>query len=315
MARLFFHRQKGLVCFFERKYCDLRPDMEIMSDLQKVARILASHIGHTTDLPLAPKLFVIVKGRHLIEVNCVDCHYASLTQTSQRTYHNFSAGSERDGTVEVDRRFLVFFANPGGTERARQGSMRFASSHNIDFTVPGLQNGNRQARGASKTKKSNPLSPLHARNPQAAKANDARTQQGRDMHVIQTSGQRKSEICARKGILGVASVHRVSRKCRAITQIFHAVMAVPAITIDAAHPRNTGSRSHRQLCCRTFDYLSHDLMTRNELRSKRRQIFFYDVQVSPTHSACDDPKQKMPGFELWTWDILDVKERSRRCTL
>jgi hypothetical protein len=56
-------------------------------------------------------------------------------------------------------------------------------------------------------------------------------------------------------------------------------------------------------------------MTRNELRSKRRQIFFYDVQVSPTHSACDDPKQKMPGFELWTWDILDVKERSRRCTL
>ncbi len=51
-------------------------------------------------------------------------------------------------------------------------------------------------------------------------------------------------------------------------------------------------------------------MARNELRSNRRQLLFTDVQVCATHSASDDPKQDVPCFQLWTWNIFDMKECS-----
>ena len=132
------------------------------------------------------------------------------------------------------------------------------------------------------------------------------------MYVIQTSGQRESEIGAHEDILGIASIHRVSRKGGPIAQVFHAVMTVPAIAIDAAHPGNADPRSERQLRGRAFDHFAHDLMTGNELRSEWRQISFNDVQVSATDSAGNHPQQNMSGFELWTGDVLNIKERSRR---
>jgi hypothetical protein len=89
-------------------------------------------------------------------------------------------------------------------------------------------------------------------------------------------------------------------------------MAVPAIAIDTAHPGNADPRSERQLRGRAFDHFPDDLMTGNESRPQRRQISFNDVQVSATDSAGNHPKQNMSGCELWTGDILNIKERSRR---
>jgi hypothetical protein len=83
-------------------------------------------------------------------------------------------------------------------------------------------------------------------------------------------------------------------------------MTVPAIAIYASHPGNTDARSERHLRSRAFDHFPHDLMTRNELRSKRRQISFHDVQVSAAYSTSNDPKQDMSGFKLWTGNILDL---------
>jgi hypothetical protein len=132
------------------------------------------------------------------------------------------------------------------------------------------------------------------------------------MYVIQPSGQRKGEIGAHEDILGIASIHRVSGEGGPIAQIFHVVMTVPAIAIDTAHPGNADPRSERQLRGRAFDHFPDDLMTGYELRSKRRQISFNDVQVSATDSAGNHPKQNMSGCELWTGDILNIKERSWR---
>jgi hypothetical protein len=67
-------------------------------------------------------------------------------------------------------------------------------------------------------------------------------------------------------------------------------MTEPAVVIDAAHPGNADTRSQLQLLGRAFDYLSHDLMTGNNSRPNRRKLSFNDVQVSPTHSASDDPQ-------------------------
>ena len=56
------------------------------------------------------------------------------------------------------------------------------------------------------------------------------------MHIVQTLRERKREVGARQCILGVASIDRVSSKRRVVAQILHAVVAVPAIPIDAADP-------------------------------------------------------------------------------
>jgi hypothetical protein len=48
------------------------------------------------------------------------------------------------------------------------------------------------------------------------------------------------------------------------------VMTVPAITIHAAHPGDTDTRSERHLRSRAFDYFADDLMARNELPPNRR---------------------------------------------
>ena len=83
-----------------------------MRDLQKVARILSSHIGHTAYLALAPKQFVIVKAGHLVEMNSIDGHHSTFTQTSEGTYYDLATGSERDGAVERHGRLLIFLSDP-----------------------------------------------------------------------------------------------------------------------------------------------------------------------------------------------------------
>ena len=110
------------------------------------------------------------------------------------------------------------------------------------------------------------------------------------MCVIQARGQRKYEVCACENILGIATIHGISGENRLVAEILHAVMAVPAIAIDAAHPGNADTRSQRQFLGRAFDYFSHDLMAGNEARSKRRKISFDDMKVSTTDSASDDPQ-------------------------
>jgi hypothetical protein len=89
-------------------------------------------------------------------------------------------------------------------------------------------------------------------------------------------------------------------------------MAIPAITIDAAHPRNTDPGPPRQLRCLAFDDLSYNLVTRDESRLNRWQIALNDVQVSTADPASDDPKQHVSRHELGLRNILNLKKGSRR---
>ena len=143
MLSFLFHCQEGLVCMFQWKNFDLRADMELMSDRKKVARILPSHIGHTAYLALAPKQFVIVKAGHMVEMNGIDGHHSTFTQTGEGTYYDLATGSEGNGTIERHGRLLIFLSDPGGAERDRAFAMGFASGHNIDFAFPGFENSNR----------------------------------------------------------------------------------------------------------------------------------------------------------------------------
>jgi len=53
-------------------------------------------------------------------------------------------------------------------------------------------------------------------------------------------------------------------------------------------------------------------MAGNQARSKWPKVSFNDMKVSPAHAAGYDPQQHVSRFELWTWNIFDMKERWRR---
>jgi hypothetical protein len=126
-----------------------------------------------------------------------------------------------------------------------------------------MQDGNSQTRRATKPKEPDSLSRLDSRNSQAAKADDTGAQQRSNVCVIQARRQPKYEVCACENILGVATIHHITGENRLVAEILKAVMAVPAIAIDAAHPGNADARSHWQLWGRAFNYFSHDLMAGN----------------------------------------------------
>jgi hypothetical protein len=241
-------------------------------------------------------------------VNGVDCHYSPFSETGEGAYYNFAAGSKRDGTVKFDRWFRFFLTYPCRLEGCRRLSVGFAPRHYVDLTLPGLENGNREARRTAKTEEPDPLARLYACNAKAAEADDAGTEEWCDLYIVQTGWQRKHKVRAYECILGETSVYGIASENGVIAQIFAAMPAIPAITVHTTHPGNTDSRSLRQLICCPFDDLADDLMTGYELRLKRREILFDYVQVGATNPARNDAKQHVPRPNCRTWHVPDLKK-------
>ena len=97
------------------------------------------------------------------------------------------------------------------------------------------------------------------------------------MRIIKTGWQGVDKVTSNENILGVAAIYRVPGEDGLVTKVFHAVAAVPAIAIYAAHPRNTDTLSQRQLGCRSFDHLAHDLVSGSQPGQERIQVSFDDM--------------------------------------
>jgi hypothetical protein len=74
---------------------------------------------------------------------------------------------------------------------------------------------------------------------------------------------------------------------------------------------------NRRAACSTWsgisggDDLADDLVPGNNSRIARREFAFYDVQVGSAHPTGKDPKQKVSGLELWSWNVFDVERQLR----
>jgi hypothetical protein len=85
------------------------------------------------------------------------------------------------------------------------------------------------------------------------------------------------------------------------------VAAVPAISINAADPGDSGAASQRQLGCRAADYLADDLVAWNELRAQRRQISFRNMKVSAADSAGQHAQQHVARLQWGTGHLPDLE--------
>jgi len=185
----------------------------------------------------------------------------------------------------------------------------FAPRHYVDLTLPGLQNGNREACRTPKPKEPDPLAGLHAGNAKTTKAYNPGTKKGCDLYIVQTGGQGKHQVRSREGILGETTIYGIPGESGMIAEIFAAMPAIPAIAVHPTHPGNADSRSLRQFMCCAFDDLTDDLMTKNELRLQRREIFLDYVQVGTTNPARNDAEQYVPRLNRRTGHLPDLKKR------
>src|SRR6185503_17783252 len=107
---------------------------------------------------------------------------------------------------KLHRRLLPFVADPCGTERFRQLSVRFTSRGNINFALPRMQHINRQVRRRSKTKQADALSLFDSSHPQSAESDDSSTQQWSCVQIIQLRWNREAEIRPCQRVLGISPV-------------------------------------------------------------------------------------------------------------
>jgi hypothetical protein len=75
------------------------------------------------------------------------------------------------------------------------------------------------------------------------------------------------------------------------------VPAEPAVTVDAAHPRDSDARSHGQFRGCAFHHFADNLMPWDDARMKRREVAFDDVKVGAANSAGNDFDHNMFRLE------------------
>src|SRR5579863_7927262 len=136
---------------------------------------------------------------------------------------------------------------------------------------------------------------MDAGHAEAAKADDAGAQQGRNDRGFGIRRKGNGEVGANGSEFGIASVTAVARENRPIAEVLHLVAAEPAIAVDAAHPRNAGSDSDRQVRCVTCDNFADDLVAGDQLRLEGRKVAFDDVKIGATDTAGQDLEQDLAG--------------------
>src|SRR5690348_811690 len=98
---------------------------------------------------------VIVKLGNSVKMDGIDGHHTPFAQTSESSHNNVSAGREGNRAIKLRRRHVVFATHPRGAERFCQFAMFGAPGRNVNLAAPGLEHGNGNMRGRSKSIQTN----------------------------------------------------------------------------------------------------------------------------------------------------------------
>lgn len=306
-----FYGQQSFIRLIERKHRYLWLETDLRGEGQKIASIGAGHVGDATNLAFAPQQAVIVELRHAIKMDGIDGDHASFAKTSEGGDHNVSCRSEGNGAIECDWRLLGFRSNPGRAEGVGKLAMRFSAGGNVDIAFPRLQDSNGKVGRCAEAKQSHALALLYARNAEAAKADDAGTKQRRGVEIVERGRQRKNEIGASQGILGISAGNRVARERGMVAEILFAAAAVRTHAVGAADPGNTDAGSEGNFVACHFDDFTHNLVTGNDLWMLRRKIAFHDVEISAADTTGSDAEKDVAGFQFGIGDVGDSQRTLR----
>jgi hypothetical protein len=89
------------------------------------------------------------------------------------------------------------------------------------------------------------------------------------------------------------------------------VFAIPAVSINAAHPRHANTCACHKFGRAGVCNFSNNLVSWNYFFAVRRQLAFHNVQVSPANAARANPEQNLAALELWFKHVTNFKRALR----
>jgi hypothetical protein len=170
--------------------------------------------------------------------------------------------------------------------------MGFASSGNIDFTIPVLQHMDCEMGRCPEAEKSDAFAIFDTGYTERTEADDTGTEQRRGVKIIELRRNGKTEIRSGESVFGVTSVHGVAGEGGTVAEVFHVAAAKRTGAIGPTKPGDADAGTFQ---CRTGgdarppnirrginvsgDDLADDLVSGDDAWIASRQFTFYDVQV------------------------------------
>jgi hypothetical protein len=165
-------------------------------------------------------------------------------------------------------------------------------------------------RGAE-AEQAHPISVFHARHAQAAKPDNAGAQKRGGVQIVQSFRKSKHEVLASNCIFGIAAIDRVSGERRRVAEILTAMLAIPTRPVSAADPGDAYASANRKLRIRSVHNFAHDLMTRNDSFTQRRQFAFDNMQIGAANTAGANAQEKMAWLGFRSLHLRNPKRMLR----
>jgi len=100
-------------------------------------------------------------------------------------------------------------------------------------------------RGRAKAKQAHALARFNASDPQAAKANDASTEERCGVQIIEGRGKRDDKVGASESVFRVSARDVIAGERGRVAEILEAFFAIRTRAVSSAEPRDADTRVQR----------------------------------------------------------------------
>jgi hypothetical protein len=131
------------------------------------------------------------------------------------------------------------------------------------------------------------------------------------VQVIKSFWQRKNEVGAGDGILGVSTWNGIPCERGRVAEILETTLTIGTGTVGSAEPRNADPCAESDLFRRAADNFADNLVAGNHSWLLRRKFSFDDVQVSAANAARTHSQQDVPSRGFWIGEFGNFQRTLR----
>ncbi len=276
-----------VVRLLQRKHLDRGTQRRLPQCLKKRKTVATRQIGHGADAALTPQPG-IGKAGNVAHVDASADHAAAFVEVPQGDGHQRACGRKNQGRVQWQRRGLVGSSRPVRAQAAGKflaGAVAGAGEGKDFAPLRARQLGDEVRRRA---KAIDTQSTWIAGQAQRAVADEAGTQQRRQMLGRRPIGQGQAVARIGQRVLGVAAVQLVAREAGVLAQVLASAGAKTALPASPAQPGHTDPLPQAPVALHIRPQAcdpGHDLMARHHGQYRVGQLAIQQVQIGTAHTT------------------------------
>lgn len=308
-----FDSQEGLVGLFEGEGGDLGLEADLGGDAEEFAAVSVGDVGGALEGAFGPEeVGVVHRGDGGFFADGIDDEFAALLEVSQDEGDGLANGGKIDHFVHSLGRGIFGVSGPVGAEAEGLLLMGFIAAEGEDFAVGelGFEDLDGQVGGGAEAEEADGLAVFDLAEPQGAIADDAGTQEGCGVEVVERVGEQMGEGGGNGHIFGIAAVDIQAGPKGLFAEVFEAACAERAGSAGFPQPGDTDAVADLEAAdSGAFgDDTSDDLMAENAGQLGYRQAAFDFVQFGMADAADADLQEE---FVVSGLRVGQVEQRER----